>query len=68
MHRAAAQLVNFFNSTNRSGCVITLNIDGFDRKMSLGEEVYEFNGNLDFTVVSCATGTFILVFSTQRNR
>ena len=45
---AIAQLVNFFNSTNRSGFVITQNLDGFDRAASLGGEVFEINGNLDF--------------------
>ena len=48
VNQAAAQLVHHFNSTNRSGCVITQNIDGIDRAVSLGEQVFEINGNLDF--------------------
>ena len=48
VHQAIARLVNHFNSTDRSGFVITQNVDGFDRASSLGGEVFEIHGNLDY--------------------
>ena len=52
VHDAIARLVDFFNSTGKNGCVITQNPDGFDRASSLGGEVFEINGNLDY--MSCS--------------
>ena len=48
VHHAIARLVNHFNSTHRSGFVITQNVDGFDRASSLGGELFEIHGNLDY--------------------
>ena len=48
MNNTVADLVDFFNSTNRRGFVITQSLDGFDRALSRGGEVFEICGNLDF--------------------
>ena len=48
VHHAIAQLVHFYNSTNRRGFVVTENVDGFDRASALSGEVYEIHGNLDY--------------------
>ena len=52
VHDAVAQLVHHYMSTrrssHRSASVITQNVDGFDWASSLGVEIFEIHGNLDY--------------------
>lgn len=48
VHHAIARLVNHFCTRKTSGFVITMNIDGFDRAVTQGGEIFEIHGNLDY--------------------
>jgi len=48
VHHAAARLVHYFNSTERTGFVVTQNVDGFDKAVTQGGEVFEIHGNIDY--------------------